>query len=182
MDQTTKWLDEGKNFDIIYLDFAKAFDKVCHRRLIKKLSRIGIAGILLEWIENWLSGRKQRVVLEGELSEWADVLSSVLQGSVLGAILFNIFINDVDTAVLYALLWKFADDTKMAMVVEDEEDARKMQEDLDNLNRWASEWEMCFNASKCKVMHVGNNNRKTDYFMDGHKLEEVTKEYGCINR
>ena len=66
------------------------------RRLIMKLWKIGVAGDLLKWIEDWLSGRKQRVVLEGELSEWAEVLSSVLQGSVLAAILFNIFINDID--------------------------------------------------------------------------------------
>ena len=86
------------------------------------------------------------------------------------------FINVVDTATLYALVWKFADDTKMAMIIENEDDARKMQGDLDNPNRWANEWKMCFNASKCKVMHIGNGNRKTDYHMNGVVLEKVTME------
>ena len=91
--QMTKWMDEGKNFDVIYLDFAKAFDKVCHRRLIIKLKHIGIDGKLLQWIVDWLSGRKQKVVIDGESSDWVDVISSVLQGSVLGAILFNIYVK-----------------------------------------------------------------------------------------
>ena len=103
-------------------------------QLIIKLKHIGIDGKLLQWIVDWLSGRKQKVVIDGESLDWIDVISSVLQGSVLGAILFNIFVNDIDLATLYALLWKFADDTKMAMIVENEEDAKKLQEDIDNLS------------------------------------------------
>ena len=117
LDATTKWMDEGKAFDIVYLDFSKAFDKVCHKRLIKKLEDIGIGGKILAWIKNWLSGRQQRVKVEDQFSDWVDVLSSVVQGSVLGGTLFDIFIDDIRKVVLDALIQTFADDTKVALTI-----------------------------------------------------------------
>ena len=140
LNTTTKWLDEGRSFDIIYLDFAKAFDKVCHRRLLVKLEEWGVTGDVLEWLKDWLSGRKQRVKVDGEFSSWEDVVSSVLQGSVLGGILFNIFVDDIDDVILEQILTailKFADDTKVAKVVETEEDVKEMQKIVDELSRWA---------------------------------------------
>ena len=175
MEKTTTWMDEGKAFDIIYLDFAKAFDVVCHKRLIVKLQAKGIDGDLLAWITDWLAGRKQRVVVEGETSECADVLSGVVQGSGLGGILFTLFIDDIDELVR-ALIKKFADDTKMALTVENEEQAKELQRDLDKLVAWAKAWGMRFNVGKCKVMHVGRKNRKYEYEMDGEKLMEVEEE------
>ena len=108
--QTTKWHDEGRCYDVFYLDFSKAFDVICHKRLIVKLEAIGIEGKLIRWIADWLSGRRQRVRVGEEFSEWISVLSSVLQGSVLGGILFNFFIDDIDQAMTLALIKKFADD------------------------------------------------------------------------
>ena len=108
LDQASKWTDEGRPFDVIYWDFAKAFNKVSHKSLLKKVAAIGIEGKLLEWIADWMSGRQLRVVVDGEESDWRDVLSSVFQGSVLGGILFDVFIDDIEE-VMVALVIKFAD-------------------------------------------------------------------------
>ena len=110
LEEVTSYLDSGYPVDVIYLDFKKAFDKVPHQRLLLKFASHGISGNVLKWIENWLRDRKQRVVLNVQLSEWCQVLSGVPQGSVLGPTLF--VINDIDDTVTSKLL-KFADDTKI---------------------------------------------------------------------
>ena len=176
LNETTKWNDDGYCFDVIYLDFSKAFDVVCHKRLLVKLRAIGISGKVLAWIEDWLSNRRQKVIVEGESSEWASVESSVLQGSVLGGILFNIFVDDIDEAIIKALLKKFADDTKLAKIIKDIADALEMQENLDRLCRWADKWKMAFNASKCKVIHYGKKNIRFQYKLNGNVIESVCEE------
>ena len=176
MNETTKWLDEGKAFDIIYLDFSKAFDKVCHRRLLEKLKRVGIGGKLLKWMSDWLKGRRQRVKVEDQFSDWVEVLSSVVQGSVLGGTLFDIFIDDIRQMVMDALVLLFADDTKAAVKIESEDDCIKMQKIIDNLTNWADEWGMSFNVAKCKIIHAGRNNPRKEYFMKGDKIEVANEE------
>ena len=115
-----------------------------HRRPILKCQGLGLSGKVLAWISEWLSGRSQRVVVNGKASEWCEVLSGVPQGSVLGPTLFIIFINDLDTVVEVtgALVKKFADDTKCYMVVEKEEDRQRFQVMLQNLENWSTEWQM----------------------------------------
>ena len=112
LEDVTKWVDEGSPVEIIYLDFNKAFDKVPHQRLLLKLKAHGIGNVMINWIEKWLIDRRQRVVVDGEVSNWKSVLSGVPQGSVLGPNLFLIYINDLDDDITSKVL-KFADDTKV---------------------------------------------------------------------
>ena len=174
-DKLTQWIDEGECVDVLYLDFQKAFDKVDHGRLMVKLAAAGIHGNLWRWIKDWLSGRKQRVVVNGETSDWLPIESGVLQGSVLGGPFFDVFIDDIDVAVLLAFLRKFADDTKMAKQIRSLEDAEQFQLDINNLCKWAEEWAMQFNQEKCKVMHLGRSNPRYAYSINGMQLN-VTEE------
>ena len=139
LDKVTRMVNEGKDLDIIYLDFAKAFDKVPHQRLITKLREVGINGCLLKWITLWLIGRQQRVVIRGIYSSWREVISWVPQESVLGPILFLIFINNIDEGVLCHIS-KFADDTKIFKTVMNGTEHWRLQDDHYSLELWSKKW------------------------------------------
>ena len=124
-------MDEGSPVDIIYLDFQKAFDKVPHQRLILKLKSHGIGISIINWIEQWLTDRRQRVVVDGEVSNWKPVLSGVPQGSVLGSILFLIYINDLEEGVTSKIL-KFADDTKLVRKIKGNGDKQLREMGINN--------------------------------------------------
>ena len=171
-------LDEGGGIDVVYLDFRKAFDSVPHERLLKKVKSYGIQGNLLCWIRSFLTGRKQRVIVNGGESSWLEVLSGIPQGSVLGPILFLLFIDDLPESV-EGLVKIFADDTKVFTAVHEESDCKRLQKDLDYLSDWSDRWQLRFNISKCGVMHYGNQNEKFTYNMqeEGVKRNLVeTKE------
>ena len=184
LETLTALLDQGHNIDVFYLDFSKAFDRVPHQRLLVKLEAHGITGDILNWIKSWLSQRKQRVVLNGSQSDWSPVPSGVPQGSVLGPLLFIIFINDIDNAVdaVYCCLLKFADDTKGLHKVNSKSDADKLQNDLDNLYKWSCDWQMLFNLDKCHILHLGKNNPHHQYYINGHPMlnVEYEKDLGVI--
>jgi hypothetical protein len=173
----TKAVDDGLCLDVVFLDFSKAFDKVPHRKLMSQLEGHGISGKIRRWIERWLEGRRQRVVINGEASNWAPVKSGVPQGSLLGPVLFSIYINDIDLIIeLLTLLIKFADDTKVANIIRSAEDARRLQDCLDALMVWAAKWGMAFNTAKRQVMHIGRHNPRHPYTMGGHVLEVTSSE------
>ena len=117
------------------------------------------------------------MVLNGQASDWGDVVSSVVQGSCLGPCLFVIFINDIDLGVdTMSFIIKFADDSKAGRVVDSQEDRAAFQVMLDKLETWSQEWQLLFNRGKCKVMHFGKNNTKQQYMMEGHTLESSRQE------
>jgi ribonucleases P/MRP protein subunit RPP40 len=136
---------------------------------------VGIKGNLLNWIGAWLSDRKQRVVINGYVSGWEKVYSGVPQGSVLGPILFTIFINDLDEDIVNRIL-KFADDTKLIGKAHSQQDIDSIRKDLDKLTLWAEQWQMGFNVDKCKIMHLGSKNRQVVYNMGGRDLNVVNEE------
>jgi len=180
MDFVTKAVDEGKPVDIFYLDFAKAFDKVPRKRLVKKMRAKGIDPGVVSWVEDWLTGRSQRVCIQGEKSDSSEVESGVPQGTVLGPVLFSIYIDDLESELrklaLGVKIVKFADDTKGGKVITSCEDRDNLQRALDCLAEWADKWGMCFNLAKCKIMHVGSQNPEYEYFMKGTKLETTEEE------
>ena len=183
LETLTELVDQGCPVDVVYLDFAKAFDKVPHARLSVVLEAHGIGGKLRAWIDEWLSDREQRVVLNGRTSSWLPVTSGVPQGSVLGPTLFVVFINPIDRVLedLSGFLSKFADDTKVGRVVECDSDREGLQLILNALVKWSEQWQMVFNADKCKVLHFGKKNSQFSYTMGGHApagvvLESVEQE------
>ena len=174
LEYATDLLDRGKKISVVYLDFCKAFDKVPHRRLLISLENHGLGGPLLKWIETWLLGRKQRVILNGQQADWVDVKSGVPQGTVLAPLFFIIFVNLMD-AYLTSRLWKFADDIKLAKAIASDGDKRALQTDLDTLFNWAEEWQMGFNVDKCKVLKLGVGDVDM-YNLNGKNLQNVQEE------
>ena len=171
LEAATEAHDRGKQLDVSYLDFSKAFDKVPHRRLVLQLECHGKRGKLLQWIKVWLSGRQQRVVLNGTKSEWKKVVSGVPQGSVLGPLLFLVFVNTIESNI-NSKVFKFADDIKLFTVIEEKNE--QIDFDLDKLVKWSEVWQMKFNFSECKVMHIGKQKYVTSYKIGGEKLAEIT--------
>ena len=159
-------LKEGKQTDIILLDFSKAFDKVNHE--------YGIRGKTLSWIKAFLNGRSQTVILEGDYSEEVPVTSGVPQGSVLGPIMFLIYINDLPDKVK-SQVRLFSDDTAAYLAITKLADSEQLQADLDILQVWEITWDTQFSPSKCQVIHITRSRSPlaAKDTLHGETLEEV---------
>ena len=170
LEEWTDVIDSGSGLDIIYLDFSKAFDTVPHKRLLKKLHGYGIQGNVHGWLKAFLTDRKQLVSVGSSESRWGNVLSGVPQGSVLGPILFLLYVNDIPNLIKSGIKM-FADDVKVYRAVQNEDDCKELQEDLANLEVWTSDWLLKLNTSKCKVMHCGTSNKHYDYHLNTSSVD-----------
>jgi len=167
-------INARNSVDVIYIDFQKAFDSVVHSKLIHKLSAYGIADNLLIWISSFLSNRSQSVRVGNSYSDFVPVTSGVPQGSVLGPLLFLIYINDIADLFGTDLTVKlFADDVKMYVNISDINNVNLLQEGLFSLSRWARNWQLNISIKKCAVLHLGRNNLLYDYAIDGSALPSV---------
>ena len=167
-------LHSKQQTDLNIMDFSKAFDKVGHQRLLRKLEFYGIKGTTNRWIASFLRDRKQSVVVEGEKSEYVEVLSVVPQGSVLGPSLFLLYINDICDN-LSSTVQLFADDTICYPAIKTKQDSQRLQEDLDRLGVWEQKWEMEFHWDKCQVIHITHNKKviQHQYSLHSHILKSV---------
>ena len=156
-------LEDGDNVDIIYLDFAKAFDKVDHPLLLMKLAKLGICGDLGRWLGAFLQGRRQAVRVGSRASSWAQVISGVPQGTVLGPLLFLVFIGDLSLpdGSLSTIL-KYVDDTKLIRKIRTMEDVVALQGDLDHLFKWQRDNNMEWNGKKFVAIRMGPNHHLID--------------------
>ena len=172
-------IDQGDPVDILYFDFKKAFDHVLHKRLLYKLECLGIKGKVLNIIHNFLMGRTFHVCLEGKFSTVKDVLSDIPQGTVLGPLLFILYIFDLpDSIKSFAKL--FADDLKMIAKASDK---GQIDNDLKSLELWENTWLLEFNVKKCKVLHTTfNNNPNNIYYLDGNVMDtsDQEKDFGVL--
>ena len=167
---------QTKQVDMIVLDFSKAFDKVSHSKLLAKLEAIGVRNQTLIWISAFLTNRSQRVVLDGHLSSESPVLSGVPQGSVLGPVLFLVYINDLIHNLSPSTECRlFADDCLLYRTIKSESDAEILQGDLNLLQEWEKNWAMEFNPSKCQVLTLTKSRSRvpSEYFIHGILLENV---------
>ena len=164
--------------DVVFLDFAKAFDSVTHKRLLLKAHYYGIRNKSNTWLRSFLTGRSQRVVVNGSNSTWSPVLSGVPQGTVLGPILFLMFINDLPHNIASGIKL-FADDCVFYRPINSTEDHLALQRDLDQLDTWASTWQMKFAPTKCFVMSV---TLKKSRFKFSYSLCNVQLDGACYQK
>ena len=183
IDDLAKCLNENGQTDAILLDFSKAFDKVPHARLRIKLDYYGIRGQTLDWISSFLSDRSQNVVCGGSVSSSCNVASGVPQGTVLGPLLFLVYINDLPDQVK-STTRLFADDCLLYRRITSPEDVKILQNDLDVLQEWEKRWQMSFNPDKCEVLRITLKHKSiiSDYKIHDHKLKTVkTAKYLGLN-
>ena len=149
----TAALDEHYAVDVIYLDFKKAFDSVPHQGLLTKIKLYGIEGNIFKWLSSFLHNRLQRVVLNGVSSQWARVKCGVPQGSVLGPLLFTLYINNLHDNITCGIKL-FTDDTKIYSAIKDNSDTLFLQKNLLMVNEWSHKWLLKFNMDKCKLLQL----------------------------
>ena len=164
----------GTQVDIAYIDFSKAFDSVSHPKLLLKLENFGFRGKILKFLENFLKNRSQQVKINNCVSNQLPVVSGVPQGSVLGPLLFIIYINDIVDVLEHATIKIYADDSKIYFRCRNDEDFEKLQHDIGNVQTWANKWQLTLSLPKCQILSVGYQPKIFDYTLGTHTFERVT--------
>lgn len=171
-------VSDGKEIRVVFCDVSRAFDRVWHKGLLFKLEKCGISGSLLAWLRNYLQDRYQRVVLNGQMSSWELIMAGVPQGSVLGPLLFLIFINDITYAIQHCKIRLYADDTSLFIEVDDRvRAAEQLEEDLNALSSWANTWLVKFSPPKTESLIISNKRHLEEHppiRMEGSVIQEVT--------
>lgn len=177
LEKWTEALDNGFEVDCIYTDFMKAFDRVPHQRLLAKMRSYGISNDICNWVEMFLSNRSQMVVINGVQSNWESIKSGVPQGSVLGPVLFLLFINDLPEEVLSELLL-YADDAKIYRTIKCEDDTVQLQRDLHAMSLWSDTWLLSFHPDKLKKITLSRNDFQVErrYCVGGDLVRNVDME------
>ena len=168
-------VESTKQVDAVVLDFAKAFDTVPHKRLLHHLKHLGIQDSLLSWMSSFLTEREQTVVVQGSSSKPVHVSSGVPQGTVLGPLLFLIYINNLPDDIS-SKVCLFADDCVVYRPINSHEDCLALQKDLHTLERWEKKWQMKFKPDKCNVIRFTRKPRPIhhSYTLSGQQLEAVS--------
>ena len=163
--------------DVLLLDFSKAFEQVSHTKLLHKIRYYGITDKMNKWISAFLGSRSQQVVVNGQCSKPADVLSGVPQGTVLGPMLFLLYINDITDGIDSGMRL-FADDSIVYREIQSPADHHQLELDLDKLHEWASTWQMAFNVSKCAVLSITTKRKPSIYHykMDGELVPRTDNQ------
>ena len=163
-------LHKHRKLDVLYTDFMKAFDKVSHLKLIHKLRAYGFGCKLIDWISAFLIGRKQRVVIGESISSWFDVDSGVPQRSVLGPLLFILYINDLPNNPTHKFKL-YADDGKLIVELGADLDDDNTQSDINRIVEFCETWTMKLSLDKCKVIDFGIQSNPKDYFFGGKRID-----------
>ena len=175
-DEILEALETGDNMDVIYLDFSKAFDKVDHGILLHKIRSLGITGKVGRWIMSFLQKRIQQVMIRSQKSDISILKSGVPQGSVLGPLLFLIFISDMGKDLL-AIILLYVDDSKVKDKIKTEEDVTRLQDNLNEIFKWEESNNMKFNGDKFQILRYGDNNQvKEDTLYYTGNMEHVIEE------
>ena len=183
IDIFAKSLENNIQTDAISLDFSRAFDTVPHQKLLMKMNFYGIRKIL-PWIEDFLTGRMQSVVIDGVKSRFVNVISGIPQGTVIAGLLFLIFINDLPDSVKESFNGLFCDDTIIAKEIIQQNDSNELQNDLNSVLEWSNMWGMKFNVEKCNQITISNKRKPTltKYYLGNEALskKEMIKYLGVL--
>jgi len=190
LESTTDWIfaaDDRLATDVFYLDLSRAFDSVTYSKLLRKLMSYGISGELLSWLTVFLIDRNQMTVVDGVYSSAVKLMSGVPQGSVLGPLLFNIYINDLGffmklVKVNPSGIKLFADDIKVYKIINSIRDAIHLQFLINTVNQWCDIWQLKINKSKCLILHIGSDNLKYVYHISGFRLSSpnLVRDLGVL--